>query len=146
MEHVSESVAYRKGATSVATTAAEALEGRSGVCQDQAHVFIAAARVLGVPARYVGGYLCVDGLDSDGRLLHSELGQEQAGHAWAEAFDADLGWTGFDPANGVLPGAWHVRTSVGLDYESASPVRGVRRGHGTEALEVGVQVSRLGEQ
>jgi transglutaminase-like putative cysteine protease len=146
MELVATSVTYTKGSTNVTTTAAEALEGGSGVCQDQAHVFIAAARVLGIPARYVGGYLCIDGLDGEGRLLRSNLGLEQAGHAWAEAFDAALGWTGFDPANGVLPGAWHVRTSVGLDYESASPVRGVRRGHGTESLEVGVQVSRLGEQ
>jgi transglutaminase-like putative cysteine protease len=146
MELVTESVEYRKGSTNVTTTAAQALDGRSGVCQDQAHVFIAAARVLGIPARYVGGYLCVDGLDSEGRLSHSDLVLDQAGHAWAEAYDADLGWTGFDAANGVLPGVWHVRTSVGLDYESAAPVRGVRRGHGTEALEVGVQVSRLGEQ
>jgi transglutaminase-like putative cysteine protease len=146
MELVSDSVEYRKGSTSVTTTASEALDGGSGVCQDQAHVFIAAARVLGIPARYVGGYLCVDGLDSEGRLSHSELALEQAGHAWAEAFDADHGWTGFDPANGALAGVWHVRTSVGLDYESAAPVRGVRRGHGIEALEVGVQVSRLGEQ
>jgi transglutaminase-like putative cysteine protease len=146
MELVTERVEYRKGSTNVTTTAAEALEGHSGVCQDQAHVFIAAARVLGIPARYVGGYLCVDGLDSEGRLSHSDLALDQAGHAWAEAYDAELGWTGFDAANGVLPGAWHVRTSVGLDYESAAPVRGVRRGLGSESLEVGVQVSRLGEQ
>ncbi len=146
MDLVSENVVYTQGSTGVTTTAAEALEGGTGVCQDQAHVFIAAARVLGIPARYVGGYLCVDGLDSEGRLSHSQLVREQAGHAWAEAFDVDLGWTGFDPANGVLPGEWHVRTSVGLDYESAAPVRGVRRGHGAEALEVGVQVSYLGEQ
>jgi transglutaminase-like putative cysteine protease len=146
MELVTEGVEYRKGSTSVTTTAAEALDGHSGVCQDQAHVFIAAARVLGIPARYVGGYLCVDGLDSEGRLSHSQLNLEQAGHAWAEAYDAELGWMGFDAANGVVPGAWHVRTSVGLDYESAAPVRGVRRGPGIESLEVGVQVSRLGEQ
>lgn len=146
MELVAANVEYRKGCTTVSTTAAEALAGGTGVCQDQAHVFIAAARALGIPARYVGGYLCMDGLDSEGRLSHSELGLEQAGHAWAEAFDADLGWTGFDPANGVVASPWHVRTSVGLDYESASPVRGVRRGLGNEALEVGVQVARLGEQ
>jgi transglutaminase-like putative cysteine protease len=146
MELVAEGVAYRQGNTNVTTTAAEALAGGSGVCQDQAHVFISAARTLGIPARYVGGYLCTDGLDSDGRLFSSELANEQAGHAWAEAFDADLGWTGFDPANRTMPGCWHVRTSVGLDYESAAPVRGIRRGQGSEALEVGVQVARLGEQ
>ena len=146
MDLVSERVEYTTGSTNVTTTASQALEGGRGVCQDQAHVFIAAARVLGIPARYVGGYLCTDGLNGEGRLSPAELALEQAGHAWAEAFDPDLGWTGFDPANRMLAGAWHVRTSVGLDYESAAPVRGVRRGHGSEALEVGVQVLRLGEQ
>ena len=143
MELVAESVRYRQGSTSVATTAAEALAGGSGVCQDQAHVFIAAARVLGIPARYVGGYLCLDG---EGHLSQPSPGREEAGHAWAEAFDSDHGWIGFDPANASLAGPWHVRTSVGLDYESASPVRGIRRGHGGEILEVGVQVLHLGAQ
>ena len=143
MELVAESVRYRQGSTSVVTTAAEALAGGSGVCQDHAHVFIAAARVLGIPARYVGGYLCLDG---EGHLCRSAPGRDEAGHAWAEAFDGENGWTGFDPANATLAGPWHVRTSVGLDYESASPVRGIRRAHSGEILEVGVQVSHLGAQ
>lgn len=145
MELVTEAIEYRKGTTDVTTTAAQALEGGSGVCQDHAHVFIAAARVLGIPARYVGGYLCLEG---DGRLGPgaAEADEEEAGHAWAEALDGDRGWTGFDPANATLPGPWHVRTSVGLDYASASPVRGIRRGPGGEALHVGVQVARLAEQ
>ncbi|MFN2426102.1 MAG: transglutaminase domain-containing protein [Candidatus Binatia bacterium] len=142
MQLVAECVQYRPGSTSVVTTAAEALAGGSGVCQDQAHVFIAAARVLGIPTRYVGGYLCLDG---DGFLSRMSPGDE-AGHAWAEAFDAESGWTGFDPTSGTVSGPWHVRTSIGLDYESASPVRGIRRGQGGEVLEVGVQVARLGEQ
>jgi transglutaminase-like putative cysteine protease len=129
-------IAYRPGTTHVGTTAAEALAGGAGVCQDHAHVFIAGARSLGVPARYVGGYLC----------LEENEEEQQAGHAWVEAYDPARGWVGLDPANGVLPGERYVRTSVGLDYASAAPVRGVRRGKGYETLQVGVQVARLAEQ
>ena len=136
MTLVRERIAYRPGATNVATTAAEALAGGAGVCQDHAHVFIAAARCLGLPARYVGGYLCVE--DSND--------EQEAGHAWVEAFDPERGWLALDPANGICPGERHVRTSVGLDYSSAAPVRGVRRGRGYETLQVGVQVARLAEQ
>jgi len=141
MELVAESVEYRQGGANVVATAAEALAAGSGACHDQAHVFIAAARVLGIPARYVGGYLCLDG---DSRLAHLAPGREEAGHAWAEAYDHENGWTGFDPANAALAGPWHVRTSVGLDYESASPIRGIRRVHSGQMFEVGAQVSHLG--
>lgn len=136
MALVRERVTYRAGVTHVGTTAAEALATGAGVCQDHSHVFIAAARALGVPARYVGGYLCIE--DSDD--------EQSAGHAWVEAFDRERGWLGLDPANGICPGERHVRTSVGLDYASAAPVRGVRRGKGYETLQVGVQVARLAEQ
>lgn len=136
MSIVRERVAYRPGVTHVGTTAAEALAAGAGVCQDHAHVFIAAARCLGVPARYVGGYLCLE--DSND--------EQEAGHAWVEAFDPERGWLALDPANGICPGERHVRTSVGLDYASAAPVRGVRRGRGYETLQVGVQVARLAEQ
>lgn len=153
MELVGERVAYTKGSTGVLTTAADALAGGSGVCQDHAHVFVSAARVLGIPARYVGGYLCLEGqsfLDKDQRWTGFDAAREESGHAWAEAYDRDLGWIAFDAANGTVPGPWHVRTSVGLDYASASPVRGVRRDRsgicGNESLQVDVQVSRLAEQ
>ncbi len=79
--------------THVATTAAEAFELRRGVCQDLAHIFIAAARRLGVPARYVGGHF----YRSDGVI------EQEAGHAWAEVYIEDLGWVGFDPTNGIAP-------------------------------------------
>lgn len=150
MELVAEHVAYRKGITGVHTTAAAALEGGSGVCQDHAHVFVAAARVLGIPARYVGGYLCTE---SGGFFATDEAGSDtlpESGHAWAEACDRSRGWMAFDPANGVVPGPNYVRTSVGLDYGTASPVRGVRRDRGgvagAETLEVDVQVARLAGQ
>jgi transglutaminase-like putative cysteine protease len=149
MQLVSERVEYTKGRTDVLTSAADALAGGKGVCQDHAHVFISAARVLGIPARYVGGYLCMDGQEAAGVNLLDPIRQE-AGHAWAEAYDADRGWTAFDPANNTLAGAWHVRTSIGLDYTSAAPVRGLRRDragiHGAEFLNVDVHVSRIAGQ
>ena len=142
MQLVRERVDYQPGSTEVHTTAADALAGGRGVCQDHAHVFIAAARLLGIPARYVGGYLC---MEDDGNVA-----RQDAGHAWAEAFDAERGWLAFDAANCVVPGERHVRTSIGLDYASASPVRGVRRSRGgldaAESLSVNVQVSRLAGQ
>ena len=150
MEETSAQVAYRKGRTGTATTAAEAAAQGHGVCQDQAHVLVSAARALGIPARYVGGYLCLDGntLETHERL--SADGQEEAGHAWAEAWDPERGWVGLDPANATMAGPRHVRTSVGLDYDTAAPVRGVRRCrrglHGSECMTVDVQVSRLAEQ
>ena len=105
-----------------ATTAAEAFALKRGVCQDLTHVFIAAARHLGVPARYVGGYFHrADGVT-----------QQDAGHAWAEAHVPALGWVAFDPANGICATDAHVRVAVGLDYLGAAPVRGARRGGGNE--------------
>ena len=84
------------------------------MCQDFTHIFIAAARSLGIPARYVGGYFHRD----DGVI------EQDAGHAWAEAFVPELGWVGFDPANGICATDAHVRVAVGLDYLGAAPVRG----------------------
>lgn len=125
---------YLPGTTEVATAAAEALAAGAGVCQDHAHVFIAASRVLGIPARYVSGYLWT-GMESR---------EHQANHAWAEAFIHDLGWVGFDPANRICPTEAYIRTSVGLDYWSAAPVRGVRRGAAAETLAVAVNVTQAG--
>ncbi len=131
---VRDRVDYLRGATDVATTAAEALAAGAGVCQDHAHIFIAAARQLGIPARYVGGYIWT-GLETQ---------EYQATHAWAETFVHDLGWVGFDPANRICPTEAYIRTSVGLDYRSAAPVRGIRRGAGAETLSVAVNVIQAG--
>jgi len=122
--------------TQTSTTAAEAFALKRGVCQDLTHVFIAAARHLGVPARYVGGYFHrADGVT-----------QQDAGHAWAEAHVPALGWIGFDPANGICTTQAHVRVAVGLDYLVAAPVRGARRGGGTESLTVNVLVDQAARQ
>lgn len=136
MEAVRTRVAYRSGVTSSQTTAAEALALGAGVCQDHAHIMIAACRSLGIPARYVGGYVW-PGPDS---------GNEQASHAWAEAYLPDTGWVGFDASNGVWASEDHIRTAVGLDYWEAAPVRGLRRGDAGESLSVEVQVTRAQSQ
>jgi transglutaminase-like putative cysteine protease len=118
------------------TSAIEAFALKRGVCQDFAHVFIAAARHWGVPARYVGGYF----LRGDGAVV------QEAGHAWAEAFVPDLGWVAFDPANGICATASHVRVAVGLDYLGAAPIRGARYGGGGEQLSVSVHVDQASRQ
>ena len=126
---IAERVVYDTDATHPGTTAADAFAAGSGVCQDHAHVFIAAARGLGVPARYVTGYLHLDG---------EEIAA--AHHAWAEACVPGLGWVGFDPANHVCPTERYVRLACGFDAASAAPITGARRGGGAESLEVDVTV------
>jgi transglutaminase-like putative cysteine protease len=129
LEAIAGRVTYVTDATSAITSAVEAFDAGRGVCQDHAHIFIAAARKLGVPARYVTGYLHVEG---EGRAV--------ANHAWAEAWIADLGWVGFDPANHICPTERYVRLACGFDAASAAPVTGTRRGGGGEELRVDVIV------
>jgi transglutaminase-like putative cysteine protease len=127
MADLKERLRFDTLATDVETTAAQAFAAGHGVCQDYAHIFIGAARSLGIPARYVSGHLC-----------RRDSAEQQAAHAWAEAFVPDLGWTGFDPANGVCPDQSYLRVATGLDYLDAAPLRGARRGGGQERLCVAV--------
>ena len=122
-------ITYDTDPTHSATTAAEAFALRRGVCQDITHIFIATARRLGTPARYISGYF-YDGLGS----------VTTAGHAWAEAYVEGLGWVGFDATHGVCVTDAHVRIAVGLDALGAAPVRGSRYGGGNEILTVAVNV------
>ena len=115
-------MAFDTNPTGTTTTAAQAFALKRGVCQDLSHIFIAAARSLGVPARYIGGHFH----RGDGVI------EQEAGHAWAEAFVPDLGWVAFDPTNGISATDAHVRVAVGLDYLGAAPVRGSRQGGGAE--------------
>ncbi|WP_176595232.1 MULTISPECIES: transglutaminase family protein [Sphingobium] len=110
---VSDAVAYRAGVTTASTTAAEAFALGAGVCQDHAQVFIAGARALGIPARYVSGYLLAD----EGDVLHET-------HGWAEALVPELGWVGFDPSNRVCVTERYLRIACGLDADEAAPIRG----------------------
>lgn len=132
-------MAFDADATGSGTDAVAAFTQARGVCQDYAHIFCSAARLLGVPARYVSGHL----VRADGVV------QQPAGHAWVEALVPDLGWVGFDPTNGISTTPAHVRVAVGLDYLDAAPVRGARRGGGTETMAVRVSAvdtgARLGQ-
>ncbi len=145
---IGERMRFDVNATDTGTSATEAFGHGHGVCQDFAHVFIAAARHLGHPARYVGGYLFQPGLvqrqSQDARGQAQSVEAQDAGHAWAEALVPDLGWVGFDPANGVSPTDAYVRVAVGLDYLGAAPVRGTRYGGGGESLSVRVLVQDAG--
>lgn len=123
-------VAFEVGSTSATHTAAEAFAQRRGVCQDHAQIFITAARLLGIPARYVSGHLS----RQDGQH------DQEAAHAWAEAWVEDLGWVGFDPANGICPTEHYVRVAVGLDALGATPIRGTSYGGGQESLTVALHV------
>lgn len=128
-------ITFDTGASLVDTTASEAFAAGRGVCQDLTHIYIAAARVLGFPARYVSGHLC----RRDGQ-------EQQAMHAWVEVLVDDLGWVGFDPAHGISPDDAYVRVAVGLDYRDAAPVVGARQGGCGERLTVGVAVRQSGQQ
>lgn len=129
-EAVRDAIEYAPAITAHTTSAAEALAHGAGVCQDHAHVFIAAARALGVPARYVAGYLTPD----------FEGAHET--HAWAETYAPDLGWVGFDPSNRQCPTEAYIRLCAGYDAADAAPVRGCVRAGADETLRVELQVSQ----
>lgn len=128
MRAVNARMRFLPGASHAATPAAAAFAAGAGVCQDLTQVFVAAARSIGIAARYAQGHYAPPG--------HPE---QEAAHAWAEAWVEDLGWVGFDCTHGVCPGEHHLRVAVGFDALDAAPVRGARRGGGTERLEVAVQ-------
>ena len=129
MGQIRSRIDYQIGATHAHTTAAEALADGKGVCQDHAHAVLSAVRLLGVPGRYVTGYLVTDGPEP-----------ATASHAWAEALVPDLGWVGFDAANNKCPTADYVRVATGLDAQGVVPVRGSRRGGESENMTVSVTV------
>lgn len=124
-------VSYETGNTFVNTSAEQAIQHQSGVCQDHAHIFVSAARSLGFSARYVSGYLMMD----------DRIDQE-ATHAWAEAHIKGLGWVGFDISNQISPDSRYVRVASGLDYRDCAPVTGLRLGTGDEELIVSLQVQQ----
>jgi transglutaminase-like putative cysteine protease len=123
MDVIHETVAYTPGTTTTETTAEEALAAKTGVCQDHAHIFISAARLSGIPARYISGYLLMEGET-----------EQVATHAWAEAHIPGLGWVGFDAANNMCPDDHYVRIASGLCYRDCAPVSGMRIGAGQDSL------------
>lgn len=126
-----ERVEYQTGTTHSRTSAEESFASAHGVCQDHAHIFIGSARALGIPARYVSGYL----------MMNDRIDQE-ASHAWAEAHVEGLGWVGFDISNGISPDERYVRVATGRDYRDAAPVTGISFGTTSTVLEVDVAVEQ----
>ena len=130
-----EQLAYQPGSTDVATSAADAWDAGRGVCQDLAHVSLAVLRAMGVPARYVSGYLHPD---AAGTVGITEIGES---HAWIEAWTGS--WSPADPTNRVPVGERHVLVARGRDYADVPPVKGVFSGHGTSTAEVNVEITRV---
>ncbi|WP_288431608.1 transglutaminase family protein [uncultured Agrobacterium sp.] len=128
-------VEYQPGTTDTETTAEQALEAGRGVCQDHAHIFLSAARLLGFPARYVSGYLMME-----------DVAEQVATHAWGEAHIPGLGWVGFDAANKICPDERYVRIANGLCYRDCAPVSGMRVGLSGESLTVSVTVQETQSQ
>lgn len=128
---IRERVEYETGTSDAGTSAEEAAGEGKGVCQDHAHIFLSAARAVNIPARYVSGYLMMDDrIDQD------------ASHAWVEAYTDDLGWVGFDVSNQISPDERYVRLATGLDYAEAAPTSGLVYGGGSESMIVSIQVQQ----
>jgi transglutaminase-like putative cysteine protease len=125
---------YTPRTTRVDSPIDEALKQRKGVCQDFSHIFISLARRLGIPSRYVSGYL-------HHRKEDQDRSDDGATHAWVECWLPGLGWTGIDPTNNLLAGERHIRTAIGRDYADVPPTRGVFKGGATTQLTVAVDVS-----
>ncbi len=125
---------YSPRTTRVDSPIDEALESKQGVCQDFAHIMIALVRQLGIPCRYVSGYLYHRQEDKD-------RSTSDATHAWVEALLPHLGWVGFDPTNALIAGNRHIRTALGRDYADVPPTRGIFLGRTASDLYVAVQVT-----
>jgi transglutaminase-like putative cysteine protease len=129
---------YDPKATTVATPLDEVWEKRRGVCQDFAHLGIACLRSLGLPARYVSGYLRTRPPEGKPRLVGAD-----ASHAWFAIFCPGVGWADFDPTNNVQPSEEHITVAVGRDYADVSPVAGVITGGGAHQVKVSVDVTEM---
>jgi transglutaminase-like putative cysteine protease len=127
---------YDQRATTVATPVDEVLVRRRGVCQDFAHLALACLRALGVPARYVSGYLATTPPPGKQKVIGAD-----ASHAWLAVYSPDTGWLDLDPTNDVVPGERHITLGWGRDFGDVTPIRGVIMGGGDHDLHVSVDVS-----
>ncbi len=132
MNEVRSRIQFTPGATTVTHTAAEAFELGAGVCQDHTHVFIACCRYIGVPVRYVSGY------------IHSQGDDHLSTHAWAEAW-VGRNWQTFDVVNTLNVAESHLKLAIGLDYRDAAPVRGIRSGGGDEQMDTRAWVTEASQ-
>lgn len=122
---------YKKGITSVETQVDEIWKLKAGVCQDFAHILLVMLRIVGIPARYVSGYICPK---------NHELRGEGATHAWVEAYIPFHGWIGLDPTNNCIASDRHVRLAIGRSFTDCTPVKGTYKGSSAHTLEVSVSI------
>jgi transglutaminase-like putative cysteine protease len=125
---------YVRKSTAVNSPIEVSLSSRKGVCQDFAHIMTALVRALGIPCRYVSGYLFHD-------EAHHDRSAEGATHAWVEALLPEIGWVGFDPTNDLVAGSRHIRTAIGRDYADVPPTLGTMKGRAETELQVRVRVT-----
>lgn len=128
--YIYDNFTYRKGVTNIETSVDELWQLRAGVCQDFAHLLLYMLRLMGVPGRYISGYICPGS---------SEWRGEGATHAWAEAWLPDTGWIGIDPTNKSVAGERHIRLATGRNFSDCTPVKGTYKGAVDHRLEVTVQ-------
>jgi len=137
MERVFDEFSYVPGATDTTTPLSKVIEIKKGVCQDFAHIMIAALRGIGIPTRYVSGYL--ETIPPPGEI---KLQGADATHAWIEVYSQQTGWVAFDPTNNCIPGSQHLKVCHGRDYFDVQPLKGVFLGSGSQKLAVEVDVTR----
>lgn len=140
MHRIHTEMTYASGSTGVNTPTLDALTQRKGVCQDFAHIMIGCLRSLGLPARYVSGYMLTQPPPGKPRLIGAD-----ASHAWVQVYDPEVGWADFDPTNDLCglgrPAETHVTLALGRDFGDVSPLRGVIQGGGSPRLSVAVTVA-----
>jgi transglutaminase-like putative cysteine protease len=130
-QYIYENFTYTKGITNIETTVDEILTMKKGVCQDFAHVLLQLLRTVGIPSRYVSGYICPN---------ESGLRGEGATHAWVEIYTPTQGWLGLDPTNNIWTMDNHIRLSVGKNFYDCTPVKGTFKGLARQTLSVSVSV------
>lgn len=135
IRHIFEDFKFDATATDISTPVERVLETKRGVCQDFAHLAIAGLRALGIPARYVSGYLLTRPPPGQPKLRGAD-----ASHAWLAVWSPQTGWVDFDPTNGVIPTSEHITVAWGRDYEDICPIGGVLLGGGDQSMSVGVDV------
>lgn len=136
-EYVYKKFEYKKGVTSIETKVDEILKLKAGVCQDFAHVLLVMLHMIGIPARYVSGYICPK---------DHELRGEGATHAWVEAYIPFFGWLGLDPTNNCIVSDRHVRLAIGRNFSDCTPVKGTYKGSSEHKLEVSVLINNGSEK
>ena len=136
-EYVYNNFEYKKGVTNIETKVDEILKLKAGVCQDFAHVLLVMLHMIGIPARYVSGYICPK---------DREMRGEGATHAWVEAYIPFFGWLGLDPTNNCIVSDRHVRLAIGRNFSDCTPVKGTYKGSSEHTLEVSVVIDNGNQQ